>query len=203
MCAGGATTTVYPSTQHEDVAFILSDSDSKVVFAEDETQVAKIIDHLPDLPLAGQDRAVRGQGRLTRRSSAGATSSSSAATICRPIRTAVDEAIAATGPEHLATLIYTSGTTGRPKGVRLMHDSWTYLGVAVEEYDIICSRRPAVPLAAAQPRVRQGPSSRSSCGSASPPRWTAGSTRSSTTSGSSSPPSWPARRGSSRRSGPR
>ncbi len=34
-------------------------------------------------------------------------------------------------------MIYTSGTTGRPKGVRLMQDSWTYLGVAVEEYDIL------------------------------------------------------------------
>ena len=41
MCAGGATTTVYPTTQHEDVGFILSDSSSKVVFAEDELQVAR------------------------------------------------------------------------------------------------------------------------------------------------------------------
>ena len=46
MCAGGATTTVYPTTQHEDVSFILSDSGSKVVFAEDELQVAKVLDHL-------------------------------------------------------------------------------------------------------------------------------------------------------------
>ena len=42
MCAGGATTTVYPTTQHEDVAFILADSESKVVFAEDDFQVAKV-----------------------------------------------------------------------------------------------------------------------------------------------------------------
>ncbi len=49
----------------------------------------------------------------------------------------MEAAIAATGPETLATLIYTSGTTGRPKGVRLAHDSWTYLGAAVEIYDII------------------------------------------------------------------
>ena len=50
MCAGGATTTVYPTTQHEDVGFILADSESKVVFAEDELQVAKVLDHLDDLP---------------------------------------------------------------------------------------------------------------------------------------------------------
>jgi long-chain acyl-CoA synthetase len=49
----------------------------------------------------------------------------------------VEDVIAQIGPEHLATLIYTSGTTGRPKGVRLVHDCLTYLGTAVEAYDII------------------------------------------------------------------
>src|SRR3954462_2375675 len=41
ICAGGATTTVYPTTIAEDVAYILSDSGSGIVFAEDEEQVAK------------------------------------------------------------------------------------------------------------------------------------------------------------------
>jgi long-chain acyl-CoA synthetase len=50
MCAGGATTTVYPTTQHEDVSFILSDSGSKVIFAEDADQVAKVVAHLDGLP---------------------------------------------------------------------------------------------------------------------------------------------------------
>ena len=39
MCAGGATTTVYPSTNAEDTAYILADSDSRIVFAEDDTQL--------------------------------------------------------------------------------------------------------------------------------------------------------------------
>ena len=33
MCAGGATTTVYPSTMSSDVAYILADSECRVVFA--------------------------------------------------------------------------------------------------------------------------------------------------------------------------
>src|SRR3954468_8258074 len=41
MSAGAATTTVYPTTQHEDVAFILGDSGARVVFAEDQGQVDK------------------------------------------------------------------------------------------------------------------------------------------------------------------
>ena len=36
MCAGGATTTVYPSTNAEDTAYILSDSECQVVFVEDD-----------------------------------------------------------------------------------------------------------------------------------------------------------------------
>nr|WP_294695674.1 long-chain fatty acid--CoA ligase [uncultured Friedmanniella sp.] len=136
MCSGGATTTVYPSTQHEDVSYILSDSQSKVVFAEDELQVSKVLDHLDELPelttvvqISGQpahprviswaDLRERGRSHLAEHP------------------TAVDDAVAAIEPEHLATLIYTSGTTGRPKGVRLVQDNWTYLGAAIEEFDII------------------------------------------------------------------
>ena len=40
-------------------------------------------------------------------------------------------------PEHLATLIYTSGTTGQPKGVRLVHDCWTYTAAAQEACGLV------------------------------------------------------------------
>ncbi len=136
MSAGAATTTVYPTTQHEDVAYILADSASKVVFAEDEVQVAKILDHLGELPeliaivqLNGRVDAEKViswdelvQGGLDH---------------LKHNPSAITDAIAAVGPDDLATLIYTSGTTGRPKGVRLAHDCWTYLGVSIEAYDII------------------------------------------------------------------
>ncbi|NEE32690.1 long-chain fatty acid--CoA ligase, partial [Streptomyces sp. SID7982] len=35
------------------------------------------------------------------------------------------------------TLIYTSGTTGRPKGVRLPHDSWSYMAKATVSTGLI------------------------------------------------------------------
>ena len=50
MCAGAATTTVYPSTNGDDTAYILADSEARVVFAEDDTQVEKITEHRGDLP---------------------------------------------------------------------------------------------------------------------------------------------------------
>jgi long-chain acyl-CoA synthetase len=136
MSAGGATTTVYPTTQHEDIAFILGDSQSKVVFAEDDEQVAKVIDHLPALPHLV--KIIQIEGRVD---SPAVITWSEFEELGRQYLaenpTAVDEAVAAIRPDHLATLIYTSGTTGRPKGVRLLHSSWTYEGVAIEEYDII------------------------------------------------------------------
>ena len=50
MCAGAATTTVYPSTMADDVAYILADSDSVVVFAEDDTQVDKLRQTRAEIP---------------------------------------------------------------------------------------------------------------------------------------------------------
>ncbi len=131
MMAGGATTTVYPSTNADDTAFILSDSSCKVVFAEDDAQIAKLREHkdqlggiskvvtfdgtvdgdwvigLDDLAALGKARLAEHPGELEQ--------------IAEDIK-----------PDDLATLIYTSGTTGKPKGVRLLHKSWTYEGAAIQ-----------------------------------------------------------------------
>jgi long-chain acyl-CoA synthetase len=136
MCAGAATTTVYPSTTPDDVSFILSDSGSRVVFAEDQTQAEKVLTHRADLPdliaVVVFDGAGDGEQVLTL---AELEERGQALLAERP--TAVDDALGAVGPEDLATLIYTSGTTGRPKGVRLVHDNWTYEGVAIDALGIL------------------------------------------------------------------
>ncbi|WP_337692443.1 AMP-binding protein [Ornithinimicrobium pratense] len=49
MCAGAATTTIYPTTLSEDVSFIITDSDSRVVIAEDQVQVDKVLEHRDQL----------------------------------------------------------------------------------------------------------------------------------------------------------
>jgi long-chain acyl-CoA synthetase len=137
MCAGAATTTVYPSTIPEDVGYILADSECRVVFAEDDVQVAKLTEHRADLPLLekvvrfdgdGQDDGwVIGLDELERRG----------AELLERRPGVVDERVAGTSPDALATLIYTSGTTGRPKGVRLRHSSWTYEGAAIQALGIL------------------------------------------------------------------
>ncbi|HEU4512589.1 MAG TPA: long-chain fatty acid--CoA ligase [Nocardioidaceae bacterium] len=136
MCAGAATTAVYPSTGADDVVFILADSGSRIVFAEDDAQVAKLRDHRDHLPevvrVVTFDGEADGGWVLTLEDL-----QSLGAKYLVENPTAVDEAVAAVRPEHLATLIYTSGTTGRPKGVELPHRCWTYVGAGVEALDIL------------------------------------------------------------------
>ncbi|GAA5022142.1 AMP-binding protein [Actinopolymorpha pittospori] len=50
MCAGGATTTIYPTTTSSEVSYILGDSHSRIVFAEDDEQLKKIREHRSELP---------------------------------------------------------------------------------------------------------------------------------------------------------
>ena len=45
MCAGGATTTVYPTTSHSDVALIIDDSGTRCAFLEDAEQLTKLREH--------------------------------------------------------------------------------------------------------------------------------------------------------------
>jgi long-chain acyl-CoA synthetase len=136
MCAGAATTTVYPTTTADDVAFILADSGSRVVFAEDDTQLAKLRSHRDQLPdlirVVTFDGQPDGEWVLSLHDllALGARH-----LVDHPA--AVDETVAAIRPEDLATLIYTSGTTGRPKGVELPHRCWTYIGGAAERLEIL------------------------------------------------------------------
>ena len=136
MCSAGATTTVYPSTNSEDTAYILGDSECRVVFAEDDEQIAKLKEHKGDLPhlekvvtfdgttdgdwiIGLDDLAKLGEAYLADHPGI------------------VEETARAIPADQLATLIYTSGTTGRPKGVRLLHRAWVYEGAAIQVQNIL------------------------------------------------------------------
>ncbi len=136
MLAGAATTTIYPTTSAVDVTYIVSDSQSRLVFAEDDIQIVKLRANRAKLPevvkvitfdgtadgdwvISLADLEKLGDEHLAKGPSA------------------VDDRIAVIKPKDLATLIYTSGTTGLPKGVRLSHDCWTYEVAAVDAVGIL------------------------------------------------------------------
>ena len=139
MCAGGAVTTVYPTTVGDDVAFIVSDSGSRFVVAEDETQLAKLRERRDRLPAV--DKVILVDGPLTESDGDWVMTFGALEDLGRQYLTehpgAVEEAVTASAPDQLATLIYTSGTTGRPKGVQLTHANWLYVGAAVQTADIL------------------------------------------------------------------
>jgi long-chain acyl-CoA synthetase len=136
MCAAGATTTVYPSTNAEDTAYILSDSECRVVFAEDDEQIAKLKDNKAELPHLAKvvtfDGTPDGDWVISLED-LGALGD----TYLAEHPGVIEKTAGEIGPDQLATLIYTSGTTGRPKGVRLRHRSWVYEGSAIAAQNIL------------------------------------------------------------------
>jgi long-chain acyl-CoA synthetase len=137
LCAGGATTAIYPSSTAEECAFILADSESAYAVVEDGGQLRKLRERQSELPalrkvilLDGEDggdpwvttlAAVEALGRARDRERPGA----------------FEEVAEAVGPDALATLVYTSGTTGRPKGVELLHGGWVAQAKAIHQAGIL------------------------------------------------------------------
>lgn len=142
QCAAGAVTAIYPNTTDHDVLYILQDSASVMLVAENHAQAAKV--QLHDAELAGQvshiiliddDRTdeQRGDERVT---TLAAVRELGRARLAEDPG-CVTRAIGTLGPDSLATLIYTSGTTGRPKGVELVHESWTYIAKAMHHMEML------------------------------------------------------------------
>lgn len=139
-CAAGATTTIYPSTDVDDVTHIIRDSGSVFLVAENAAQLDKVIGN-PDL--GDQVRALI----LLDDDRDGAFDDPRIITwhdlqvlgrdFLRDHPDSVDAAVDTLQRDSLSTLIYTSGTTGKPKGVELLHGSWTYSAVAVEWLDFV------------------------------------------------------------------
>ncbi|WP_193612685.1 AMP-dependent synthetase/ligase [Nocardioides lijunqiniae] len=140
MCAAGATTTVYPTTNAEDTAYILGDSESRVVFAEDDEQLAKLREHKSELPhltkVVTFDGAADGAGPGDWVITMDTLAELGDAYLAEH-PDVIETTAKSIAPTQLATLIYTSGTTGRPKGVRLKHESWVYEGSAIKVQHIL------------------------------------------------------------------
>jgi long-chain acyl-CoA synthetase len=116
--AGGVVVPIYPTNSPEECEWVAGNSESRLLFAEDAEQAAKIAqvrDRLPNLEAVivldgSADGAItldelrqRGRGRS---------------------HDEVAERAAAVKPEDPYTFIYTSGTTGPPKGCVLLHGNY-------------------------------------------------------------------------------
>jgi long-chain acyl-CoA synthetase len=137
LCAGAATSTIYPSSTAEECAFILADSASVVAFAENGEQLAKLTSRRAELPALRRvvtfDGPPSADGWVI--TLAQLEEQGRAHDAAHPGE--FEERAAALRGDALATLIYTSGTTGRPKGVELTHAGWVTQSKAVEDTGIL------------------------------------------------------------------
>ncbi len=142
LAAGGATTTVYPTTNAEDVAFIVANSGSRIVVAEDHTQLEKLVSHRAALPAV--EKAILIDGVRDSHDPEWVISLDELEQLGKQVLadspSVVRDRIETIRPDQLATLIYTSGTTGKPKGVRLLHQSWTYTAAAMDSLGVLTEK---------------------------------------------------------------
>jgi len=127
---------IYQTLSGEQSAYILKDSSSKVLFAEDMEQVKKIVPHLDELPMlkkiiiwdgTAEDEHIITMEELLK---FGEEKLKKEAEI-------LSEAEKKIHPKDTAIIIYTSGTTGPPKGACLSHANiiaqMNSIGMVVED----------------------------------------------------------------------
>jgi len=123
---GAVTVPVYPTSSHDQVAWILRDSGAELAVVETAGHAELVRAATGERPL--RRRWVLDEGGIEQLTTQGA---------------GVDEQVlerrrAETRPDSLATIIYTSGTTGRPRGCMLTHGNFQHeIGAAVEELDAL------------------------------------------------------------------
>jgi long-chain acyl-CoA synthetase len=144
LSTGAATTTIYPSNTAAESAFVITDSGSTIVVAENDDQVAKLRSVRKELPDVAHVIVIDGEPAdegwvITLDSLTGTSTGASTGTSVGTSAGAqdYDAMVDAIGEHDLATLIYTSGTTGRPKGVELTHDNWLYSADATRKIGLI------------------------------------------------------------------
>ena len=121
---GAVTTTVYPSLLPNQIEYILNDSESKIVFVEDEMQLEKvktIFDKCSYLKkIVVMDNSFGGNDDYVDNLNSFLVFDKE---LINSSELAFEDMVHKSQPEDLLTLIYTSGTTGQPKGVMLSNEN--------------------------------------------------------------------------------
>ncbi|MCU0283299.1 MAG: long-chain fatty acid--CoA ligase [Candidatus Nanopelagicales bacterium] len=136
MLAGGANTTIYPSTSDDDFAYIMNDSGARFLIAEDAKQADKALSQRGQIAELTKVILVDGEGDGDFVISWAQVRELGVARLAEDPKV-VEDRVGEITPATLATMIYTSGTTGRPKGVMLPHSNWVFQASSIEALGIL------------------------------------------------------------------
>jgi long-chain acyl-CoA synthetase len=129
LCAGGVSSGIYPTDSAAQVEYLVNDSRTKVIFAEDEEQLDKILSCRARCPTLQRIVVFDMEGLNAFSDPMVMSLAEFMALGSNHIldhEALWDEMVASRGASDLAILVYTSGTTGPPKGAMHSNRSVTH-----------------------------------------------------------------------------
>jgi long-chain acyl-CoA synthetase len=133
--AGAASVGIYQDSNLNEVAYIIDHCDAKVVVAEDQEQLDKILDMIDRLPkiiaiLYDDPRGLRTYKHPLLMSLESVKARGRARDPAR-----FEESVLAGSGKDLAIICYTSGTTGLPKGAMLSYENLLTMALSLNQVD--------------------------------------------------------------------
>lgn len=130
LSTGAVTTSIYQSLLDDDIAYLLYDSGSEVVFAENQEQVDKLLEvRSKSYPIPGTEDREATTAKISIKAIIAFEQVDSHEIVAQLDEIVAGEeqdaplAIDSIEKDQLAALVYTSGTTGPPKGVMQTHNN--------------------------------------------------------------------------------
>ncbi len=135
MCSGGVTVGVYSTSSSDQLLYELDHSEARFLFVENEEQVDKVLQILPEIDLkqivVWDSKGLWGFEHKEILFFDAFIQSGREWIEKNP--TCVEERLEKIQPDDTAMMIYTSGTTGRPKGAMLSHKNIMFIIKSIME----------------------------------------------------------------------